>query len=576
LNWVFPVAFYKAFGFHVWGIRIWMLILKLTTVGVAYGLVRALASDPSPKADRASRTRGSRYAAYAYVVTLVLLGAQWQSLQIAYAFITVMPLTLGTWYFLLAAPFRDPRKNVLAAAILTACTIWTKLNTGMYLLSGGLFTYFFWTPVALPGKFGEDRGLFAHPDAKAWFGRARLLGALAYAVLFGFSIRQHFNRWFFLYLVVPLTIGLVWSALVTRPKRAPATPIAAHLWPFLLYLAVAVSISLAVLFGYYGSSAFEYVRELAKLLSLIKYTAPFPELGMPGGYIGLNEYYWLQLPWLFTLLFVIWIPMAHRFGARAYGDEWPRKRAQASALFILMTLHTFVMYARSDETHIYQALVLDVPAIFIVLAQIDAFIGAHRPTSTFALRLSIVGFGYFYILSLLVIPDARSYRFDRGDWANPALTNLRYRRKNSPYVRDLSADIYDNEWDAVEDAAAQYVKHQSVQDEEVLLLTANRLLYFNSGTRPPGGRYHFFFYLACVGLLDREGFDQLVPPGLIEDIVRRPPRIIVSSMGKVPLGLVFPEFVGLREGWYQQTVHFRHILIYELRINGEPVLDPLR
>jgi hypothetical protein len=41
---------------------------------------------------------------------LVLLGAQWQSLEIP-AFITVMPLTLGTWYFLLVAPFRTQKQR---------------------------------------------------------------------------------------------------------------------------------------------------------------------------------------------------------------------------------------------------------------------------------------------------------------------------------------------------------------------------------------------------------------------------------------------------------------------------------
>src|SRR5262249_47040352 len=162
----------------------------------------------------------------------------------------------------------------------------------------------------------------------------------AYGALFGFSIRQHFNRWFFFYLVIPLSIGLVWTAFVTRPKRTLSAPIATHLWPFVLYLGIAALLSLAVLFGYYGSSAFAYVRELAKLLSLIKYTAPFPKLGMPGGYIGLNEYYWLQLPWLLTFLFLVWLVMAPKFGARAYGEDWPRRRSQVSALFILMTLHT--------------------------------------------------------------------------------------------------------------------------------------------------------------------------------------------------------------------------------------------
>src|SRR5262245_17225035 len=32
LNWIFPVAFYEAFGETVWGVRMWMIALKLITL----------------------------------------------------------------------------------------------------------------------------------------------------------------------------------------------------------------------------------------------------------------------------------------------------------------------------------------------------------------------------------------------------------------------------------------------------------------------------------------------------------------------------------------------------------------
>ena len=114
------------------------------------------------------------------------------------------------------------------------------------------------------------------------------------------------------------------------------------------------------------------------------------------------------------------------------------------------------------------------------------------------------------------------------------------------------------------------------RDELINLTRANRLLYFNSDTVPIGGRYHFFFYLASVGLLDRAGFDRLVPRDAVYDLAQRPPRVIVSSIGFVPLAETFPEFAWLRDSWYVQTRHFRHILVYELRIDGEPVQAPLR
>jgi hypothetical protein len=143
-------------------------------------------------------------------------------------------------------------------------------------------------------------------------------------------------------------------------------------------------------------------------------------------------------------------------------------------------------------------------------------------------------------------------------------------------VREFTPDITDHEWDIIEDDAAAYVKSISLPDEDVLLLTANRLFYLNSDTRPIGGRYHFYFYLASVGLLDRQGFDRLVPREVVEDILRRPPRVIASAYGYVPLALVFPEFAELRDTSYQRTGEFRHIWIYELRIDGQPLPRPLR
>ncbi|HVW23805.1 MAG TPA: hypothetical protein VHC69_00450 [Polyangiaceae bacterium] len=574
-NWVFPVLFYKAFGDRVWGVRMWMVLLKVITVAVAYVLVRGLLDDRATTEPRARR-RGKVYGALTYVGVVVLLGEQWQSLQTAYAFITVMPLTLGGWYLLLCRPFKKLEYNVIGAGVITAAAIWTKLNTGMYLLSGGLFAYFYWIPVELPERYQRGSALLTRPAARRWFGLARTAGLGAYGFLFCFSIRQHYNVWFFLYLVVPLFIALTWTATTVRTEEDTATPLVAYFAPFRLYFGVTVALSLAILFGYYGKYALPYVSELSKLLSLIHYTAPFPELGKPGGYKGLNDYYWLELPWLFTAVFSIWIALGRRLGARAYGAEWPRRRGQASALFMLMTLHTFVMYARSDETHIYQALVLVVPALFIVIGQIDAFLGAVSVTAPFPLRLALSGFGFFYVLSLLVLPTKDTFRIGRGDFHNPKLEHLRYRREHSPYVRDLSMDIWDHEWDMVEDETAAYIQNMSLPHEEILLLTADRLVYFNSDTEPVGGRYDFFFYLASVGLLDRAGIDQLVPAALIRDILMRPPRIIVSSMGRVPLAEVFPEFVELRERMYKQTHHFRHILIYELRVDGKPVPEPLR
>jgi hypothetical protein len=584
VNWIFPVTFYKAFGDRVWGVRMWMIVLKVITVAAAYLLTRALTQDPPGGTTGAAGDAGGAeavphrpshfYAGLSALFTTILLGAQWQSLQTAYAFLTVMPIVLFGWYFLLEAPLKDPRKNVLVAAVLTAMAIWTKLNTGMYLFAGGLFSYFFWVPrnwdAAADGVPEEGK------TAKRIFAELRVVGVVAYAVLFSLSIRRYFNVWFFLFLTLPLLTGLGWSMVTTtRPRPSYVAP-RRHLGPFFQYLATTLALSLFVLFGYYGKHAGEYVRELAGILSHIKYTAPFPALGKPGLYVGLNEYYWLELPWLLTALFVVWMVVGSKRGATTFGGEWPKRRAQVSSLFVLITLHTFVMYARSDETHIFQALVLVMPVLFVVLSQLDSFLHARHPTARFPLRFGLVSFGILYAGTLAVMPRLDAFAIGQSDWSSPKFEHLRYRRLHSPYVREFTTQLYDRDWDVVDDQAAAYVKSISLHDEEMLLLTANRLVYLNSDTRPIGGRYHFFFYLVSVGLLDRQGFDALVPKSVVDDILERPPRVIVAGMGWVPLAVSFPEFAWLRDNYYEQTHHYRHIIVYELRIDGEPVQAPLR
>lgn len=575
LNWIFPVLFYRALGDEVWGVRIWMIILKVITVLVAYVLVRGLCTEPrtlgaataeaetdTEHAGRGTPLRGGRfYATIAALLTAVLLGAQWHSLQTPYAFLTVIPLVLGTWHFLLSRPLRSGTLNVLVAAALTSAAIWTKLNTGMYLLAGGLFAYFFWIPVRGVGKLSNAE---TNKSEIAWTSRARWLGVLSYAVLFTAYTRRYHNQWFFLYLTLPLLLSLGWTAQVKLGSDRTENP-RHHTVPFALYFSLTAVLSLTVLFGYYGRHVGDYVHELAGILSSIKYTAPFPDIGKPGYYIGFNEYYWLELPLGVTALFTVWAIISKREGPNAFGASWPERRDQLSALFVLLTLHAFVIYARADETHIYQDLVLAVPAFVAIFAQFDAFLAARRPSPNARgiLRFAVAGFTPFYLLSILVLPTRDTFDISRSDWHSRKLEHLRYWRVHSPYVKDFSADISDHDWDIIEDDAALYVKSISFPGEEVLLLTANRLLHLNSETRPVGGRYHFYFYLVSVGLLDRQGFDRLVPERVLAGILASPPQVIVAGLGNVPLAEAFPELKSLRDTRYRRTRSFRHIWIYE-------------
>lgn len=577
LNWIFPVAFYEAFGETVWGVRMWMIVLKLVTLFGAYFLVSrlTLVRSTTDGADSPAKWVGGRfYAALATLWVGILLGVPWQSLQTAYAFNNVLPLVIGAWFFVLCAPAANPKKNVYVAGVLTAAAIWTKLNTGIYLLAGGLFAYFFWVPV----RFSES-GHEHSPKNWMLFRIARVGGALTYVALFTAALRAHLNVWFLAFLVVPLVLGVAFTLKTEFLHPAgSSSSVRSYVEPWAHYLATGGGLSLLILFGYYGKWTGRYAAELSGIFNDIDYTAPFPPLGLPGTYVGLNEFYWLELSWALSFLFVVWFVLAERFGPRAYGDTWPTRRAQVCSLFMFVTLHSFVIYARADETHIYQTLVPVVIVLFVVLSQLDAFlrIVAKSPTIYRPYRVALAGFGALYASTIAIVPTFDCFDLSRSDWHDPKLVHLRYRDRHSHYTRDFSPSLSDHDWDRAEDEVDEYVKSISQPGEEVLLLTANRLFYFNSDTRPPGGRYHFYFYLVAVGLLDRAGFDALVPKEVVQDILLRPPRVIVAAYGHVPLAEQFPEFRQLLNDWYERTQTYRHIWVFELRMEGQPVGEPVR
>ena len=277
VNWVMPVLFYEAFGHRVWGIRMWLVLVKVLSLVMTFVLVkRQAAGSPgiteTPESHGVRSNRADLHGALAAVWVAILLGARWPSLQTAYAFITVIPLTLGAWYVVLHAPFRNRLVNVGIAGALTALTIWTKLNAGMYLLAGGLFAYFYW----LPGRRASPVEPARTPR---WFRVLESVGLVSYLAVFTLCIWAHYNIWFFLYLTLPLVFGLAFAYL-RAVRRAENVDPKTRVIDSLVYFVVSAGLSLLVLFGYYGRYAGEYIEELAGIISNVNYTARFPPQGI--------------------------------------------------------------------------------------------------------------------------------------------------------------------------------------------------------------------------------------------------------------------------------------------------------
>ncbi|HMJ12875.1 MAG TPA: glycosyltransferase family 39 protein, partial [Polyangiaceae bacterium] len=226
-NWVFPVSFYKLAGQKVWGVRLWIVLLKLISVALAYRTVTSLTN--------------RFYGILGALFLMVLLGQAWQSLQTAYAFLTVIPLVLATWHVLLSQPFRQEWANPLVAGLFTTLAIWTKLNTGLYLFAAALFVLLCWLP------WGEAKSGSESPrieKLRPLVKPARIAGALAYAGIFYGYIRAHFNVLYFLYLLGPLLIGVGWAIYSALREPAQSTAVRRHLHAWLIYFGCTAGLSL--------------------------------------------------------------------------------------------------------------------------------------------------------------------------------------------------------------------------------------------------------------------------------------------------------------------------------------------
>ncbi|HMJ12560.1 MAG TPA: hypothetical protein VK524_14145, partial [Polyangiaceae bacterium] len=306
-------------------------------------------------------------------------------------------------------------------------------------------------------------------------------------------------------------------------------------------------------------------HEVSGILSSIHYHYPFPAIGKELLYVGFNENYWPQLNWLFTLAFVVWLVLQHRFGERSFGAEWPKRRAQAGAIFILATLHSFVLYARSDETHIYQALVLVVPVLFVLVFQLEEFLRVWRPKFGVPFRQVLAGAAAVYASTITVRPSMEPLRLWGGDYINPRLQYIVYRPFYNLYVRNFSTSITDRDWDSLVDLASRYIDSVADENEPILIMSAERFIHYASRTTSVGGRHAFHFYLISVRLLDRAGFDKVVPREVILNIMNNPPRFIVTSGDTEPTVPDFPEFKALRDAHYTEVKTFRHVHIFQIK-----------
>ncbi len=547
LNWIFPYLFYWMADQQAWGVNIWMIVLKVITIAVTIKLMHKLAN--------------GFYALLAACVTVILLSQSWQLLHTPYASHTSYPLVLVVWYVVLYAPFKRWRINVITAGLLTAVVLWTKLNTGFFLLAGGLFYYFYWAPI--PAQFSPRDSLDRTGDT---FGTkelrlAQLVGLIAYGVVFFVYIWRHFNLMYFFYLSLPLLFGLGWTLREIRQRQLAKWRLDHQIEMWLLFLVSTTLGWLAFFLVYYGPiSGLEYLSEQFTILTSITYEQPFLTPGGKSYYQAFSSYYWLQLPWLATALFGIWTALRFR-KAKSQTDQRASnvEDIQVSGLWLFFSMHSFVIYPRSDEAHMFQAIIATVPILFLLLFHIEKQVVHRRLKLYRSATAVVVGLA---CLTLATVPTFEVFAYDPGDWYGDRMRYLKFRPKKLRGVGNTSPNISDHDWDIATNRTSICVDMLTKDGEEVLVLTSNQLINYQSKTMPFGEGYRYLFYLMINDLLDRDTLESMIPEDMLYRLLHKPPRVIVSALGTQPMQRHYPELIPLLDDQYQVVQNYAHKLIY--------------
>lgn len=529
LHWLLPALFYEAFGERVWGVRVLLLLLKLASVFLTFKLVRQLAHP--------------FHAALAALWVTILLGMPWPSLQMPYSFHQAHPLLLLTMILLLARPLPRASWNIAAAGITAMLVVWIKANAGLFLLAAGLLYGFCWTTAA-PKTDGTNLARW-----QGSFRAAQWLGLTAYALVFGAFMREHFDRFFFLYLAVPLALALGAAALRVAEARRGGEPIGAPLRAWAILLTTFVGLSAAFALSYFGiGPALDYAAEQAKLLSSFSRAARLPPLGEPGPRVGFNEWYWLQLPWLVTATYAAWWATAARRAA-------PETRSALHGLFLFFALASFVIYSRADEPHVLQAVLAGVPVLFVYLSHLESVFPAAWRTG---LRVGLAALALAYGSTLFFGPDP-DVPPPRG-WSQASMRPIHYRPY--PHHRHSVPPETQRRIDQAVDEAAHYLDEISEDGSVVWILTNQEMLNFLSRTRPAGGRYKYVFYLIKTGLIAPVDFEALMPETVRSDLLADPPRIVVTSArGKPKLIAAMPELEPVLASRYRKDRRFGRLQV---------------
>jgi hypothetical protein len=545
INWWVPSRFYLLAGQKEIGVRVYLVILKVVTVVAAYALVRRLAD--------------VLYALLAAVVVAALVGQPWTFFQIPYAPHLTLPFILVAWLLVLPPLGERPSLRIAGAALATATTLWIKVSAGAFLFVGVAFYFLYWLPAGAGSRARSPRG---GSTIETSFRLAELAGLGALLIVFHAFMWKHVSVFYLVSSSLPLVVVCAWTSREVIERWRTGEPIAPRVRAASAYAASTVALWAAFLLAYFGRSSRPYLVEQFRTFQRLRLETPFSTLGMEGEHHGFARWHWAELPWLVTVAGVGWLFL--RFGRVGNGTAKPAPAADATiaGLWAMSSIHSFVTYPRSDDSHLVQAVVPAAPVLFVLLFHLEGWLSSSRALS-FA-RRALVGAAVLYASTIITLPPRSAFAMTFGDWKSPRLRYLTYHSHGNSDLGDgVFAGKSYAEWDSDLDQAAQTIDSLAGDGEEVLVLGRAQILNYASNTKPFGGRYSHFFHLARYRLLDAKGFRELVPADAMARLTRTPPRLFVLD-GDSTLVEAVPEIgASLARGRYLMVGRSGPIRVYQ-------------
>jgi len=254
-----------------------------------------------------------------------------------------------------------------------------------------------------------------------------------------------------------------------------------------------------------------------------------------------------------------WLIQRKGWGEKVFHGKWKILYLHTIGLWILNTVNTFVIYSRSDETHLFKIVLYAVPVLFILVYQVEQMLTYQRTNYIKSIRYILALFILCAISTIGVFPRLSALKWDQSVWHSKRLEYLKFFDENKIVQHNI--DVYANQ-------AAAYIDDITEDGTPVLNLSDNQLINYNSHTVSVGGKYRFLFYLLSNRFIDRKLFDQLAPPCFLETIFNNSPQIAVADLANSPLLEPVPEFGILLRNQYSIAKRFSHIIVYIKISNG--------